>query len=63
MAFAKMPGVKGMIYIPETQGEKKHDCPDCYFCQMCSDDRCSLCLKGKKSCCKKDNFKKKTRSA
>lgn len=33
--------------------EKKHPCPDCGFCQWCSDDRCRLCLdrtpaKGKK---------------
>ncbi|WP_223908652.1 hypothetical protein [Geobacter sp. AOG1] len=24
---------------------KKHACPDCTFCQWCSDDRCSLCLR------------------
>ncbi|MBT0654656.1 hypothetical protein [Geomobilimonas luticola] len=24
---------------------KKHPCPDCTFCQWCSDDRCSLCLR------------------
>jgi len=24
--------------------EKKHPCPDCKFCQWCSDDRCHLCL-------------------
>jgi hypothetical protein len=23
---------------------KKHPCPDCSFCQWCSDDRCRLCL-------------------
>lgn len=23
--------------------EKKHPCPDCSFCQWCSDDRCRLC--------------------
>lgn len=23
---------------------KKHPCPDCHFCQWCSDDRCRLCL-------------------
>jgi hypothetical protein len=22
---------------------KKHPCPDCAFCQWCSDDRCRLC--------------------
>ncbi|RLB60958.1 MAG: hypothetical protein DRH08_14585 [Deltaproteobacteria bacterium] len=24
---------------------KKHPCPDCQYCQWCSDDRCRLCLK------------------
>jgi hypothetical protein len=24
--------------------EKKHPCPDCSFCQFCSDSRCSMCL-------------------
>lgn len=32
--------------------DKKHPCPDCQCCQWCSDDRCRLCLKTKKSCCK-----------
>jgi tRNA1Val (adenine37-N6)-methyltransferase len=31
---------------------KKHPCPDCTFCQWCSDDRCALCLRTD-SCCKK----------
>ena len=22
---------------------KKHPCPDCHFCQWCSDARCNLC--------------------
>jgi len=30
---------------------KKHPCPDCRFCQWCSDERCSLCLR--KDCCRK----------
>jgi hypothetical protein len=28
---------------------KKHPCPDCAFCQQCSEDRCRLCL-NRKSC-------------
>lgn len=32
--------------------EKKHPCPDCQSCQWCSDERCRLCLKTNKSCCK-----------
>jgi len=31
---------------------KKHPCPDCTFCQWCSDDRCALCLRAD-SCCRK----------
>jgi hypothetical protein len=27
----------------ESPGQKKHDCPDCTYCQWCSDDRCRLC--------------------
>ncbi|MBU5612696.1 hypothetical protein [Geomonas azotofigens] len=27
---------------------KKHPCPDCTFCQWCSDDRCRMCLGHKK---------------
>lgn len=30
-----------------TNGEKKHPCPDCGYCQWCSDDRCRLCLNRK----------------
>ncbi len=45
MRFVEMPGLKGKIYVPERQEEsfKKHPCKDCYFCQLCSDDRCKLC--------------------
>jgi len=25
------------------EDEKKHPCPDCTYCQWCSDDRCRLC--------------------
>ena len=46
MAFINVPGLKGKIYVPEeTPGrEKKHDCRDCYSCQMCSDVRCEICF-------------------
>jgi tRNA1(Val) A37 N6-methylase TrmN6 len=30
--------------MSSTEG-KKHPCPDCSFCQWCSDDRCALCLR------------------
>ncbi|ACM20031.1 endonuclease DUF559, putative [Geotalea daltonii FRC-32] len=29
--------------LPEGEGKKKHSCPDCHFCQWCSDDRCRMC--------------------
>jgi len=31
---------------------KKHPCPDCAYCQWCSDDRCRLCL-GHAGCCRR----------
>jgi hypothetical protein len=33
--------------------EKKHPCPDCQFCQWCSDTRCGACLGHGRSCRKK----------
>ena len=30
-------------------GEKRHPCCDCRYCQWCSDDRCRLCLREKRS--------------
>jgi hypothetical protein len=30
---------------------KKHPCPDCTYCQWCSDDRCRLCLNT--GCCRR----------
>jgi hypothetical protein len=48
MPYIKIPGFKGKLYIPEeNKCRKKHDCKDCYSCQMCSDSKCSLCLKNK----------------
>jgi hypothetical protein len=48
MGFVRMKGVEGLVYVPdEVDGPKKHPCPDCHFCQWCSDNRCSLCLEGK----------------
>jgi hypothetical protein len=31
------------------EDEKKHPCPDCIYCQWCSDDRCRLC-RGRDAC-------------
>jgi hypothetical protein len=32
---------------------KKHLCPDCEFCQWCSDERCRLCLGHEDGCRRK----------
>ncbi|MBT0894660.1 hypothetical protein KI811_12650 [Geobacter hydrogenophilus] len=34
--------------MPPTDPPRKHPCTDCRFCQWCGDDRCSLCLGGRK---------------
>lgn len=48
MAFIKIEGFKGNIYVPEINpGKKKHPCRDCYSCQWCSDERCELCRRNK----------------
>ncbi|MBN2297149.1 MAG: hypothetical protein JXM72_01070 [Deltaproteobacteria bacterium] len=48
MAFERMKGVKGLVYVPEnTECKKKHPCEDCFSCRMCSDIRCELCIEGK----------------
>lgn len=45
MGFQRVPGLSGKLYVPEPcpAGSKKHSCRDCFACQHCSDDRCSLC--------------------
>jgi len=47
MPFITLPGFKGKLYVPENDPEclRKHGCKHCFSCQMCSDDRCALCLK------------------
>jgi len=48
MAFVRMKGVEGLVYVPEDNGgSKKHPCNDCYYCQWCSENKCELCLKTK----------------
>ena len=27
----------------DEEGIRKHPCPDCRFCQWCSEDRCRIC--------------------
>ncbi len=52
MPFEKVPGLPGKVYVPayDPDAPKKHKCPDCYSCQMCSDDRCHVCLNGQSHC-------------
>ena len=59
MGWVKLPGGIGKVYVPEERPDapKKHDCKDCFSCQMCSDSRCNLCRAGK-VCPKKDKPKK-----
>jgi len=51
MTFINVPGLKGMVYIPEKEkgAPRKHHCPDCAVCQLCSDARCRACLAEKGS--------------
>ena len=63
MAFVTISGFPGKVYAPEqpAAAEKKHVCPDCYACQMCSDDRCRVCRRTKKGglghCCRETDPK------
>ncbi len=54
MAWERVPGLAGKVYVPEPFFEqpKKHPCPDCHACQMCGDDRCHLCRKRGGAACK-----------
>ena len=45
MAWQRVPGLSGKVFIPECQseGKKKNPCPDCFACQQCSEERCRVC--------------------
>jgi hypothetical protein len=46
MTFIKIPGFKAKVFSPdETSTVRKHNCKDCFECQMCSDERCEKCIK------------------
>jgi hypothetical protein len=53
LTFIIIPGVKGKVFKPEERFDfpKKHPCKNCYSCQLCSDDRCTLC-RTSQSCAK-----------
>ncbi len=45
---------QGLIFCPGGgEGKKKHPCPDCHFCQWCSDSRCNLCRRDVEGCRKR----------
>ncbi|SMC23351.1 hypothetical protein SAMN02746041_01707 [Desulfacinum hydrothermale DSM 13146] len=38
-----------LVYQPVCSAEttfRKHPCPDCHFCQQCSESRCRCCRSG-----------------
>lgn len=45
VGFQRSKLIKGKIFVPDkTPGRpKKHPCKDCFACQMCPEDRCTLC--------------------
>jgi hypothetical protein len=54
MPFVDLPDGTGKVYVPEKKqgGGQKHPCPDCFSCQLCSDERCLRCLgRGQKGGC------------
>lgn len=54
MAFVRIEGFRGLVFIPEKNSSpQKHKCADCFECAYCSDERCELCLKKKN--CKRNN--------
>lgn len=60
MPFITKEGIKGKIFVPDEKTIiKKHPCKDCFYCQFCSDEKCSLCLKKKAS---DDKSKKESRT-
>ena len=48
MAWIRMPGVTGNVYVPEDAGQqpRKHPCPTCFACQWCDENRCQVCRSG-----------------
>ncbi len=46
MAFVKVPGLPGKVYVPDRKKgcPCKHPCRDCFSCGFCSEDKCRICL-------------------
>ena len=55
MAFVKLPGSIGRLYVPEPcpAAPPKHPCPDCFCCQHCSDERCTVCRRPSLTPCRR----------
>jgi hypothetical protein len=55
MTWVKIRGLDGLVWQPDPQpaNERKHNCRDCFSCQMCSDTRCAQCLNRKQGGCGK----------
>ena len=53
MPFVRDSRIKGLVFVPDDslQPPKKHPCPDCHTCQMCSEIKCGLCMKRNISIC------------
>lgn len=50
--FRSVGGVQ-LVFDPDglhRDEHKKHPCPDCHFCQGCSESRCQACRGGKNRC-------------
>lgn len=52
MGWKDIPGLNGKLYVPDPPPgtPKKHRCIDCFSCQFCSDERCSICLEKEGGC-------------
>lgn len=59
MAWKKVPGLNGSVYVPESPPgrPRKHPCADCFSCQLCSDERCGVCREGREDCRQKSKVK------
>ncbi|MGD9201026.1 MAG: hypothetical protein PVI26_05655 [Chitinispirillia bacterium] len=54
MPWIRKYGIEGLVFVPDKHraGNKKHDCEDCFHCQMCSESRCYSCQNVKQTCIK-----------
>lgn len=46
MAWKRIPGLPGRLYVPEPGPPKKHPCRNCHACQWCDETRCRVCRCG-----------------